>query len=220
MRILLKLVAALLLAIPLGVAAQTAYTTRDVNVRAGPDSSYPLVARLQGGTAVSVGGCIESYTWCDVYVGNLRGFVYATYLAYPYQSNEVPIYSYGPALGLPLITFSIGNYWDDYYRGRPFYNRRSYWASRPYHPPPPRFGHDWRPPPYHGGGGHHGRGHDNRPPPHHSDKRPPRGSHNQHDNGHRPPSHTNRPPPDRGSHSGNRGRDPTRNNADGGEAGG
>ena len=63
--------------------------------------------------------------------------------SYPYQSSVVPIYSYGPALGLPIITFSIGSYWDNYYRGRPFYGNRNYWYHRPYHPPAPRFANDW-----------------------------------------------------------------------------
>jgi uncharacterized protein YraI len=222
MRALHKIIAIALLAVPLVAAAQTAYTTRAVNMRAGPDSSYPLVASLQGGTPVNVAGCLESYTWCDVYVGDLRGFVYASYLTYPYQSNRVPIYSYGPALGLPLITFSLGSYWDNYYRGRPFYNKRSYWAARPYHAPPPRFHNDWRPPPYHGGNNYHQP--DYRPPQHGNGNRP-------HDNGNH---YGNRPPPNRPSHDndnrpqgsrppGNHGGDSYTNrpkNADGGEAGG
>lgn len=228
MRVLYKFVAALTVAIPLVAAAQTAYVTRNVNVRAGPDSSYPLVATLRAGTAVSVGGCIASYTWCDVYTGDLRGFVYASYLTYPYQANQVPIYSYGPALGLPLITFSLGTYWDDYYRGRPFYNKRSYWAARPYHAPPPRFSNNWRPPPYHGndhrppGNNYHTQGNNNRPPG--NNNRPPP----QHQGGqNRPPQHQgeqNRPPPqhqggqNRPSH--NQGYVPKGNDASGGEAGG
>jgi uncharacterized protein YraI len=221
MRAVHKIVGILLVAIPLGAAAQTAYTTRAVNVRAGPDSSYPLVASLAPGTAVSVAGCLESYTWCDVYVGDLRGFVYASYLSYPYQSNRVPIYSYGPALGLPLITFSLGSYWDNYYRGRPFYNRRSYWEGRPYHAPPPRFGNNWRPPVYQGG---NDRRPDYRPP---RDNRPAQGSYRpppnrpSHDNGNRPqgrPSHDNgnRPQGNRGGES----YTTKPKNASGGEAGG
>lgn len=233
MRTLYKFVAALMVAIPLVAAAQTAYVTRNVNVRAGPDSSYPLVATLRAGTPVSVGGCIASYTWCDVYTGDLRGFVYASYLTYPYQSNQVPIYSYGPALGLPLITFSLGTYWDDYYRGRPFYDKRSYWATRPYHAPPPRFSNNWHPPAYHGNG-HHSNGNDYRSQgnnyhsqgnnyhPSGNNNRPP-----QHDGQNRPPPHQddhNRPPQqhqggqNRPSHD--QGYVPRGNDASGGEAGG
>jgi len=145
-----KVIAVVMLILPLGVAAQEAITTRAVSVRAGPDSTYPLVATFAPGTSVSVGGCIAAYTWCDVYAGDVRGFVYSSYLNYPYQSYQVPIYAYGPALGLPIIAFSLGDYWDHYYRGRPFYGRRSYWAGRPWHEPPSRFGRDWHPPVFHG----------------------------------------------------------------------
>ena len=74
--------------------------------------------------------------------GPNRGWVYAQFLSYPYQNQPVPIISGGAILGLPLITFSIGPYWDNYYRGRPWYGNRSYWYNRPtpyYRPPPPRY---------------------------------------------------------------------------------
>ena len=229
MRNLHKFIAALLLAIPLGVAAQTAYVNTDVNVRAGPDSTYPLVGWLQAGTSVSVGGCVAGYAWCDVYVGNLRGFVYSTYLSYPYQSNQVPIYTYGPALGLPLITFSLGNYWDNYYRTQPFYGRRSYWAARPYYPPPPRFGNNWRPPVYHGNNNYRPPQHSggNYRPPQHSggNYRPPQQGNRPPPQGNRPPQQGNRPP-EQHAPQGNRGQSQrsftngNKNKADGGEAGG
>jgi len=154
--------------------AQIAYTSTAVNLRAGPDQSYPLVLRVLGGTQVQVFGCLEDYRWCDVGVGFERGWVYAANLFYPYQSQRVPIYGYGPSLGLPIVSFTIGPYWDLYYRNRPWWNNRSYWYQRPppyyynrpasppyYRPPPPR-----PPPP--------------RPP---STGRPP------------PPPGTGRPPP-------------------------
>ena len=87
-------------------------------------------------------GCIDDYSWCDVVFGANRGWIYAGSLAYPYQSGRVPILGYGAIIGLPIITFSIGNYWDSYYRGRPWYRNRSYWVNRPpprHYRPPQRF---------------------------------------------------------------------------------
>ncbi|HXU52073.1 MAG TPA: SH3 domain-containing protein [Casimicrobiaceae bacterium] len=218
-------------AMPYGQPGQYAYTTRDVNMRAGPDPSYPLVARLPAGVNLAVGGCLQSYTWCDVYTNDVRGWVYASYLAYPYQSSEVPIYSFGPALGLPIISFSIGSYWDNYYRGRPFYSNRNYWYGRPYRAPPPRFHSDWRapsPPPPHRppgyrpppGGGYQSGGDYHRPPRGSSADgyRPPHG------NNDRPPPSSSRPPPqqrpDTRPDGTYRDTHPNRNNASGGEAGG
>ena len=114
------------------VFAQQAWTTRQVNVRAGPDREYPLVATLDAGTQVEVAGCVDDYRWCDIFHGEIRGWVYAKGLQYGYESRRVPIYDYGAVIGVPIITFSILSYWDDYYRNRPFYRDRPRWERRPY----------------------------------------------------------------------------------------
>ncbi|MFL9906066.1 SH3 domain-containing protein [Paraburkholderia sp. RL17-337-BIB-A] len=127
--------AAGLLALPAVAFAQSqAYTSSTVNVRAGPASDYPIVTQLPGGVPVTVMGCVSNYQWCDVAAPNLRGWVYAGRLSYPYQGSNVPVMSYGTVIGLPIVTFSIGTYWGNYYRGRPWYGQQSRWA---HHPPPP-----------------------------------------------------------------------------------
>lgn len=127
----LRGVAFLLLAIPVTVLAQQAYTTRSVSMRAGPSTQYPQVGRLGGGAPVTLIGCLGDWSWCDVIYANLRGWVYAPYLSYLYRGGPVPLYTYAPSLGIPIIGFSIGPYWDRYYRGRPWYGRRDYWIARP-----------------------------------------------------------------------------------------
>jgi uncharacterized protein YraI len=119
-----------LLAVPVAVSAQEAYTVRSVNVRAGPDTSYPAVAGLGAGAPVEVFGCLDDWSWCDVGFGSDRGWVYAPYLNYAYQGRRVPFYTYAPTFGIPIISFSVGSYWDRYYRGRPWYSRRDYWDRR------------------------------------------------------------------------------------------
>jgi uncharacterized protein YraI len=128
------------LALAAAASAQTAYTTQDVNVRAGPSGDYPLVASLAPRTQVTLFGCLNTWKWCDVGVGPNRGWVYARFLASPYQNQSVPIISGGATLGLPIVTFSIVPYWDNYYRGRPWYGTRPQWQHRPppaVRPPPP-----------------------------------------------------------------------------------
>ena len=140
---LAPLLGVFLLAFSFAASAQDAFTTQTVNVRAGPDTSYPAVAVLGTGAPVHVMGCLDDWSWCDVIFGDNRGWVYSPYLSYVYQGYRVPFYSYAPAFGIPIISFSVGSYWDRYYRGRPWYGRRDYWEHRqPVHVrpsgPPPR----------------------------------------------------------------------------------
>lgn len=110
--------------------AQTAYTTRETNVRAGPERDYPVVTRLAAGTEVSVAGCNEDSSWCEVIAEPDRGWAYAGSLEYPYQDRRVVILHSGRTFGLPIVPFVVGDYWDTYYRGRPWYGRRTYWVGR------------------------------------------------------------------------------------------
>jgi len=131
-----SLFGALLLA-AFGIAsAQNAYTARPMNVRAGPNREYPLVAQLGPGAPLNVNGCLSGYSWCDVSFDGNRGWMYASGISFVYNGGRVPLYSYGAQLGLPILTFSLGAYWDRYYRGRPWYSQRSTWIHRRL--PPPR----------------------------------------------------------------------------------
>ena len=118
-------------------AQQMAYVSKEVNLRAGPSSDYPVVAILGSGVAITVEGCMSDYRWCDVSVGPNRGWLYAGNIVYPYQGADVPLLTYGPAIGIGVIAFSVGSYWDDYYRYRPWYPQRQRWIDWPYAVPYP-----------------------------------------------------------------------------------
>ena len=124
---------ALVAAAAIGTASAqvVAYTAKDVHVRAGPAVDYPVVAILSAGVEILVEGCLSDYQWCDVVAGPNRGWVYAGNIVYPYQGANVPVLNYGAMIGLGIITFSVGNYWDHYYRGRPWYSQRQVWIDRP-----------------------------------------------------------------------------------------
>ena len=111
---------------------QLAYASKLVNMRAGPSRDYPVVATLGSGTAMTIYGCLQGYTWCDVVVGASRGWVYSGNIVYPYQGRNVPVMSYGSSIGLGIVSFSMGNYWDNYYTDYPWYPQRQNWASRPW----------------------------------------------------------------------------------------
>ena len=145
----LCLLSASLLAVPtLAVAQQLAYASKTVSMRAGPSRDYPVVATLGSGTAMTIYGCLQGYTWCDVVVGASRGWVYSGNIVYPYLGQNVPVMSYGSTLGLGIVTFSMGNYWDNYYTDYPWYPQRQNWASRPWAGYGSGYGsgYDWRAP--------------------------------------------------------------------------
>ncbi len=140
-----RLAGGALLLIMAGVAAaQNAATTESVDVYAGPDPSYPQVARLQSDTPVQVMGCLNDWSWCDVRFGEAdRGWLYAPAISYDYQGGYVPLYRYAPGLGIPVVAFSLDSYWGSYYHNRPWYGRRAEYMhrdvshhQRPSGPPP------------------------------------------------------------------------------------
>ena len=126
------------------MAQETAYTTSPVNIEAGPADDYPSLGSFGPGTPVTLYGCLDGWTWCDVSYGDVRGWVDGEALAYPYEDQRVPIATYGPELALPIVTFSFGDYWGRHYRDRPFFAERDRF-ERHAPPPPPR--HREAPPP-------------------------------------------------------------------------
>ena len=148
----LCLLSVALLAVPtVAVAQQLAYASKTVSLRAGPSRDYPVVATLGSGTAMTIYGCLQGYTWCDVVVGASRGWVYSGNIVYPYQGRNVPVMSYGSSIGLGIVSFSMGNYWDNYYTDYPWYPQRQNWASRPWAGYGSGYGsgYDWRAPSAH-----------------------------------------------------------------------
>ena len=113
-------------------AQQLAYTSKEVSLRAGPSRDYPVVAHLGAGTTMTIFGCLEDYRWCDVIVGGSRGWVYSGNIVYPYQGQNVTVMSYGPSMGVGIVSFSLGNYWDNYYTDYPWYPQRQNWDNRPW----------------------------------------------------------------------------------------
>ncbi|WP_175774744.1 SH3 domain-containing protein [Burkholderia anthina] len=123
-------------------AQSSAYTNSGAELYAGPAPDYPVVAQIPPGTALDVFGCLSDYSWCDVALPGVRGWIDAEQLDYPYQGNYVPLLQYGAIIGVPITGFAIGAYWDRYYRNRPWFHDRDRWEHRP----EPRVGPGGMPP--------------------------------------------------------------------------
>lgn len=104
------------------------YLVTNVTLRAGPDSGYPGVVGLRAGTPVGIEGCVDGWSWCDVTTGVDRGWVPANYLQEEYEGRRVLVPAYGVQIGIPIVTFVFGSYWDSYYHDRPWYGRREHWS--------------------------------------------------------------------------------------------
>lgn len=202
--------------LPAAAEAAPAFTTERLSLRAGPSTEYPAVALLEPGVQVEVLGCLDGYGWCDAVIGQDRGWLPGAFLQAPYYQQREPLIGIAPALGLPIIGFTIGNYWDRYYRGRPWYRERDRWVRHAPPPPPPRWHPGGPPPPPWRGPDRHGHGgpgprYDG---PRHGDGRPPGygggrgpdmprhagGPPREHRGG--PPGHDRGPPQDRGPQRG------------------
>jgi len=133
------LVAALFLCAPRAAQAVEGWVVDDISLQAGPDPAYPSITQIQAGTPVSIQGCISGWTWCDVVVGADRGWVPGTFLEEDYGGQRVVVIDYGPRIGIPVVGFSLGVYWDQHYHSRPFYAQRQQWVSKTIQPSqPPR----------------------------------------------------------------------------------
>lgn len=132
----LGLLAGLMVFAVAGEASARSVVVRTVNLRAGPDTDYPVVARIAKNSTIKVHGCIDDWDWCDVSVSRLRGWVRSDFIYTTYRNRNVAFVEAAPRLDVPIISFNIG-YWDNYYRSRPFYRDRARWEHRHYD-------HGWR----------------------------------------------------------------------------
>lgn len=126
----LMAIAAAAAAFLLPVAAQAAegFATANVNMRSGPSTRYPAVTIIPVGTPLEIHGCLADTPWCDVSFYDGRGWVAGRYVQAQYQQRRVYVEpDYYDSLGIPLVTFELGNYWDRNYRNRDFYRERDYY---------------------------------------------------------------------------------------------
>ncbi|XUY28745.1 SH3 domain-containing protein [Agrobacterium sp. rho-8.1] len=137
---------ALVAAPALAQAATQGFSTANVNMRSGPSTAYPAVVVIPNGAPLTIHGCLSDTPWCDVSFSYGRGWVAGRYVQAIYRQNRVYVEPrYYRDLGVPIITFEAGRYWDQNYRDRDFYRERDRWR-RPsggyWNAPPPRGGYD------------------------------------------------------------------------------
>ncbi|MBJ3775136.1 SH3 domain-containing protein [Acuticoccus mangrovi] len=122
------------------MAATPAVTTATLNVRAGPDTAYPVVTVLPVGAAVTIHACLADRSWCDIAEPSGRGWVAARYLTTLVGSTRVVV-TPQVVLPVPAVTYTSA-YWNTHYAAYPWYRRGpAYYVPHPVYrrpPPPPR----------------------------------------------------------------------------------
>lgn len=130
MKLLRALVATCtILAAAPALSQQTSMTLREVNMRAGPDAVFPVVTWLNSQDVVQIQGCVAGHTWCDVVAGRQRGWINAKYLRNVFAQR------------IPVVTFSVEQYWDEHFRNRRWYGNKADWVgwgTPGWQPPPPQ----------------------------------------------------------------------------------
>ncbi|MCD7111028.1 SH3 domain-containing protein [Rhizobium sp. DKSPLA3] len=117
---------------PVAASAAEGFATANVNMRSGPSTRYPAVVVIPVGAPVEIHGCLADANWCDVSFSRGRGWVSGSYVQAEYQRSRVYVAPrYYRPLGIPTVTFELGNYWDRNYRNRDFYRDREYWRGGP-----------------------------------------------------------------------------------------
>ena len=116
-------------------ASSQASVTVDLNLRAGPATSYPVVTVVPQSASVQMYGCNANTSWCDVTYGQYRGWASANYLLISNGSQQVVVTpAIAATVGIATVAYSRA-YWDSYYSTYPWYGR---WNV--YYAPPPANG--------------------------------------------------------------------------------
>lgn len=125
------ILALFLIVISPGLAwAVPGYSTANVNLRAGPSTSNPVVTTIPSGSPVEIVGCLSGWSWCDTVWAGFRGWVSGSYLNASWQGQVVPFVTYAPRLGVPVVVYNGPAYWRRYYAGKPWFVRS---VRRPIH---------------------------------------------------------------------------------------
>jgi uncharacterized protein YraI len=110
-----------------------------VDLRAGPDNTFPVVATIPAQAHMDLEGCLSGWTWCDVSWNGQRGWVSGHDIESIYQNKTSYVTELGPTVNVPVVTYNTSTYWDTYYKTQPFYTKREEfvkWEPAPSVPPP------------------------------------------------------------------------------------
>lgn len=117
---------ALLAAASAAEAQQGGHAYGAATLRAGPSHGYPQVATLARGDGLTVQGCVANWSWCDVRWQEQRGWMPAAMIEFDARDDGRTV-----ASAMPVVAFSLDDYWNAHYRDRPWSRQRARWRQLP-----------------------------------------------------------------------------------------
>lgn len=93
------------LATPALAQSTTVSATTDLNVRAGPGSTYPVVGVIPADGSATLSGCTEAGSWCQVTVDGTQGWAFAEYLTTDVEGETVTIVTRRTEIGVPTVVY-------------------------------------------------------------------------------------------------------------------
>lgn len=88
------------------VAAQTEATAwTDLNLRAGPGPTYEIVSVIPADGVVSVSGCLDAASWCQVSYDGVDGWASGDYLTAMIEEAPAPIYVNREQIAIGTVTY-------------------------------------------------------------------------------------------------------------------
>ena len=108
----------------------TGQARRDTMMRAGPRADFPSVRQVGQGQSLAINGCLPDRSWCDVGLGDDRGWLMATDMDGEAEGRRDSVDALARAGRIGNRDFDIGSYWDQNYRQQPFYDQRLRWEQQ------------------------------------------------------------------------------------------
>jgi len=105
-----------------------AIVSANLNMRAGPNTNYPVVMVVPVQSSITLLGCLNGVTWCEGVYQGYHGWMNARYLQVYDGGRYAFVSDYARVATVPSLTFNFSVYWDNYYRNQPFYAQRARYA--------------------------------------------------------------------------------------------
>ena len=101
-------------------AAAPGHSSGNVNLRAGPGINYPVVGTIPARQPIQIEGCLEGWSWCNVFWRGNYGWVSGRFTE-PVRDSSARD---GIGYSVPAVTYDMRGYWDRHYSAMPFYSER------------------------------------------------------------------------------------------------